>query len=63
MNHLIHSNYTTLIAGKIPAMGDYGWMAEKLKWDIDENYREFAFAEKGKSGYTVFVPDDSMTLY
>lgn len=59
----IMGNYHTLILGQLPPNSMYFDLTRKLKWDIDNNYREFLFLRKGVSGYDIFSTYDSSSIY
>jgi hypothetical protein len=59
----IYGNYHTMILGQMPSGNPHEDVTKKLVWDIDLNYREFAYFQKGVPGCQVFIPEDSCTIY
>ncbi len=59
----IVGNAHTLLLGQLPSNNPYHEITRQLRWDYDDNYREFLIIRKGKSGYQVFSPHDSCTMY
>ena len=64
LNATLVGNAHQLIFGQLPAgYNPHADLTEKLKWDIDKNYREFVYIRTGKFWREVFVPDDTPCMF
>ncbi len=62
LDSIIISNYHNKFLGVIESKSDKGKytdMTKHLRWDIQKNYREFLWEQKGRYRNIVFYPMDS----